>query len=93
MSSNEDGLNGFWARSDLFFSAFRNRNYNGVCPEVDNNTTYTSSAYWSSSAGDNEPAMSKCLFVNYGKYDLNYRKLTLDERSRACGYSVRCVKE
>ncbi len=91
--SNEDGINGYWAQNNLFFPAYRNRTYKGVCPEVQNHTVNTSSKYWSSSAGDDNPAMSKCLYIDYDKNDANWRRIALEERSRASGYSVRCVKE
>ena len=87
-------LYGFWAKSEegvnqVFFPAHRFRNYSdGACSNA-----ATSSCYWSSAAGNSKTPMSKVLIISCYSSDPQYNTLQITERSRACGYSIRCVKE
>ena len=87
-----DGIKGFWAKSEVgvnkvFFPVYYVLNYNGGYAGGGN-----SSAYWSSTAGNSNNAMSEVLMMALSSYSGNLT-LQATERSRACGYSVRCVKE
>ncbi|MBE6225450.1 MAG: hypothetical protein E7122_09625 [Bacteroidales bacterium] len=89
-----DGIKGFWAKSEVgvnkvFFPVYYVLNY-------DSTGTYTgggnNSLYWSSTAGNSNNAMSEVLMMALSTFSGNLT-LQATERSRACGYSVRCVKE
>lgn len=87
-----DGIKGFWAKSEVgvnkvFFPVYYVLNYNGGYAGGGN-----SSAYWSSTAGNSNNAMSEVLMMALSTFSGDLI-LQATERSRACGYSVRCVKE
>ena len=89
-----DGIKGFWAKSEVgvnkvFFPVYYVLNY-------DSTGAYTgggnNSLYWSSTAGNSNNAMSEVLMMALSTFSGDLM-LQATERSRACGYSVRCVKD
>lgn len=89
-----DGIKGFWAKSEVgvnkvFFPVYYVLNYNSTGEYTGGGNN---SLYWSSTAGNSNNAMSEVLMMALSTFSGDLT-LQATERSRACGYSVRCVKE
>lgn len=92
----KDGIKGFWAKgkvgvNKVFFPVYYVLNWNST-----STNGYAgggnSSAYWSSTAGNSNNAFSEALDIVFSirTGDL---MLVANEKQRAFGYSVRCVKD